>query len=91
MNNNHINAGRRQDWKVNLYESLYKDFTKEKNRLQCLTIFTVMPPSSLFYGTTCSNGISICIILLPQAVIGVRLFSSLQFSRSVMSGSLQPH
>ena len=30
MNNNHINAGRRQDWKVNLYESLYKDFTKEK-------------------------------------------------------------
>lgn len=30
MNNNHINAGRRQNWKVNLYGGLYKDFTKEK-------------------------------------------------------------
>ena len=68
-----------------------KTLQRKKNWLQCLTIFTVMPLSGLFYGTTCSNGTSICIMLLSQAVTGVRVFSSLQFSCSVMSGSLRPH
>ena len=68
-----------------------KTLQRKKNWLQCLTIITVMPPSSLFYGTTCSNGTSICIILLPQAITGVRLFSSLQFSHSVVSDSFWPY
>ena len=68
-----------------------KTLQRKKNWLQCLTIFTVMPLSGLFYGTTCSNGTSICIMLLSQAVTGVRVFSSLQFSCSVMPNSLQPH
>lgn len=70
-------------------EVFTKTLQRKKDWLQCLTIFTVMPLSSLFYGTTCSNG-TFCILLLSQAVIGERLLHEL-FNCLIMESGSQSH
>lgn len=69
-----------------LLEGLYK----EKIWLQCLTIFTIMALSSLFYRTACSNSTSICVTLLFQPVIGVSLLNEL-FNCFIMGSGSHSH